>query len=114
MLWDRMRAGLQQVLAHQAGQNMIIVGHGGLFTATLQDLCAGIDVGRLRHRPNHNGSITEILAEWRDGTVVGELMHWASTAHLHGEAAEVEPGVPEMVRPLAQQGGEQTPEPPVT
>jgi broad specificity phosphatase PhoE len=91
-LWERMRAGLQRVLAHKAGQNMIIVGHGGIFTATLKDVCPGIDVEWLRQRPNHNGSITEIMAVWRHGTVAGELIHWASAAHLHGEAAEVVPG----------------------
>jgi broad specificity phosphatase PhoE len=95
MLWARMRAGLQRVLAYKAGHNMIIVGHGGLFTATLQDMCPGSDVAWLRQRPNHNGSITEILAVWRDRTVEGELVHWASSAHLHGEAADVVPGVPE-------------------
>jgi broad specificity phosphatase PhoE len=108
-LWERMRAGLQQVLAHKAGRNMIIVGHGGLFTATVKDVCPGIDVEWLRHQPNHNCSITEIMTVWRDGIVAGELLHWASSAHLHGEAAEVVPGVPEVAFPLAQQGVEQTP-----
>jgi broad specificity phosphatase PhoE len=108
-LWNRMRAGLQRVLAHKAEQNIIIVGHGGLFTATLKDVCPGIDVEWLRHRPNHNGSITEIMTVWRDGAVEGELIHWASAAHLHGEAAEVVPGVPEVALPLAQQSVEQKP-----
>ncbi len=108
-LWDRMRTGLQRVLAHKAGQNIIIVGHGGLFTATLKDVCPGSDVEWLRQRPNHNGSITEILTVWRGGTVEGELLQWASAAHLHGEAAEVVPGVPDVALPLVQQGREQKP-----
>jgi broad specificity phosphatase PhoE len=108
-LWDRMRTGLQRVLAQKVGHNVIIVGHGGIFTATLKDVCPGIDVEWLRHRPNHNGSITEIMIGWRDGAMEGELVHWASAAHLHGEAAEVVPGVPKVARPLAQQSVEQKP-----
>ena len=94
-LWRRMQAGLQKVLAHKAGRNIIIVGHGGLFTATIGDVCPGIDVEWLRRRPNDNCSITEIVAVWRGGKVVGELNEWASSTHLHGEAAELVPGVPD-------------------
>jgi broad specificity phosphatase PhoE len=108
-LWERMRAGLQCILAHKSGQNMVIVGHRGLFAATLKDVCSGIDVEWLHHRPNHNCSITEILAVWRDGTVKGELIHWASSSHLHGEAAEIVPGPPEVALALAQQSAEQKP-----
>jgi len=109
MLWERMHAGLQRILAQKEGRNIIIVGHGGIFTATLKDLCPGIDVEKLRCRPNHNGSITEILTRWRDGAVAGELISWASCTHLHGEAAEVVPGVLDVALPLAQQSMEQTP-----
>jgi broad specificity phosphatase PhoE len=109
VLWERMRAGLQRVLAQKEGRNIIIVGHGGIFSATLKDLCPGIDVEWLRRRPNPNCSVTEIMAGWRDGTVEGELIHWASSTHLYGEAAEVVPEVPEAALPLAQQSAEQKP-----
>ncbi len=95
-LWERMRSGLRQVLAHRNGENIIIVGHAGIFTATLKDLCRDIDVAWLRQQPNHNGSITEVTVKTGDSTLEAELVQWASTAHLHGEAAEVVPALPDM------------------
>jgi broad specificity phosphatase PhoE len=108
-LWARMHTGLQRVLAKKNGRNIILVGHGGLFTATLQDLCRGISVEWLRRHPNHNGSITEIMTRWQDGAVQGELLSWASCTHLYGEAAEVMPGVPDVAEPLDWQSEEQKP-----
>ena len=93
-LWERMRSGVAQIVAHKTGQNMIIVGHGGIFTFTLKDLCRNIDLQWLSKTANHNCSITEILIALRNGQLAGELVAWASYAHLHGAAADLVPGSP--------------------
>ncbi len=85
----RMQAGLRQVLTLTPDQPSIIVGHGGIFTATLAAYCADIDLLAIIRAPNHNCSITEIDLEQRNGQVVGQLRRWADCDHLSGEAARL-------------------------
>jgi broad specificity phosphatase PhoE len=95
-LWNRMRSGVERVVAGRAGQNLVAVGHGGIFSFTLKDLCPSVDVVWLRSAVNHNCSITEVLVEQRDGRLAAELVTWASFSHLHGDAADLEPGTPRV------------------
>jgi broad specificity phosphatase PhoE len=94
-LCRRMRAGIEQIVAGRDGQSLVVVAHGGIFVVTLPDLCRGIDVEWLLSAGNNNCSITEILVSWRVGRLEGELLTWASYAHLSGAAANLVPGVPE-------------------
>ena len=94
-LWSRMRAGVEQILAHKTGRNVIVVGHGGIFASTLKDLCCDVDVNWLRSSASHNCSLTEIMIDLRDGRLEGELITWASHTHLHGAAADLVPGIPQ-------------------
>jgi broad specificity phosphatase PhoE len=94
---SRMRAGIEQVVAGKDGQNSIVVGHGGIFTVTLPDLCPAVGLSHLRTE-NHNCSISEIEVEWRDGRLEGRLITWASHSHLHGPAADLVSGLPDMER----------------
>lgn len=93
-LVSRMRAGLAKVVAGREGCNLVVVGHGGIFTMTLPDLCPGVEPGRLFSRLSQNCSVTEIAIDWRQGRLVGELVNWASHAHLTGEAAKLVLGIP--------------------
>jgi broad specificity phosphatase PhoE len=92
---DRMRAGIEQIVAGKDGQSLIVVGHGGIFTVTLPDLCPNVGLSYLRTE-NHNCSISEIEVEWRDDRLEGRLVAWASYAHLHGPAADLVSGLPDM------------------
>lgn len=94
-LWGRMRTGVEQILTGKSGKKIMIVGHGGMFTATLQDLCPGTDRETLLKSFTGNCSITEIEMEPLDGTPRGRLIAWASCAHLSGWAANLVPGMPE-------------------
>ena len=94
-LCNRMRAGIEQIVAGKDGQSSIVVGHGGIFTVTLPDLCPNVDLGYLR-KENHNCSISEIEVGWKDGRLECRLITWASYAHLHGLAAELVSGLPDM------------------
>jgi len=87
MLLERMRAGVQRLLHEQDGKKSIIVGHGGIFTFTLKDICREVDLAMLIASYGHNCSITEIEIHTVDGQIDGVLKRWAAYDHLSGEAA---------------------------
>jgi broad specificity phosphatase PhoE len=87
MLLERMRSGVAQILRKQDGKQSIIVGHGGIFTFTLKDICRNVDLAMLIASYGHNCSITEIEMYAVDGQLDGVLKRWAAFDHLSGEAA---------------------------
>jgi len=87
MLLERMRAGVKRILQQQDGKKSIIVGHGGIFTFTLKDICREVDLAALIRSYGHNCSITEIEMHAVDGQLDGVLKRWAAFDHLSGEAA---------------------------
>ncbi|MGE5263835.1 MAG: histidine phosphatase family protein [Acidobacteriota bacterium] len=92
MLWKRTQAAFGKIVAGRRAENIIVVGHGGMFSFTLKDLCPGVDLNLLRATENHNCSITEIEIESRHGRLNGQLIAWARCDHLHGPAAELVSG----------------------
>lgn len=50
----------------------------------------------VRHSPNHNCSITEIMTALQGERLEAELISWASYAHLHGTAADLVAGTPQI------------------
>ena len=95
-LLARMQKGLSLVLDGLQDRNLIIVGHGGIFTFTLPDFCPQVTPEDLRYVENHNCSITEILIRSENGQLQGELARYAYHQHLSGEAAELVSGVPKQ------------------
>jgi len=95
-LLARMLSGLTQVLQDQQDHNLIIVGHGGIFTFTLPHLCPQVTPEDLRYVENHNCSITEILMRNENGELRGELIRYGYHGHLSGKAAELVSGVPKQ------------------
>ena len=94
MAAGRMREGVERILEGKKDRNIIIVGHGGIFAASVIDLCPGVDLDMLKNRENHNCSISEIDMYLKDGTWSGEVVDWADYSHLYGEAAELVSGLP--------------------
>lgn len=92
-LWARYEQGLRRALQAYPDQTLLIVGHGGIFTATLPTLCPGVNAAKLFKIENHNASLSEIDLEIIDGKLVGHLVQWADISHLSGAAAEVVSGV---------------------
>ncbi len=92
---DRMRIGVERILADKRSCSVIIVGHGGLFTTSMFDLCPGLEISSLMKIQNHNCSVSELQMQYIDNTWHGELLRWADISHLHGSAAELVSGVPE-------------------
>ena len=86
MLLERMRSGIADALRDRQNQHVLIVGHGGIFTFTLKDICIDIDLATLYAQPSRNCSITEIQIDEVDGELRGTLRAWSSCDHLSGEA----------------------------
>lgn len=93
-LWARYEKGLRQIIQAHPGQNLLVVGHAGIFTSTLPRLCPDISILDLFKFENHNASLTEIDVEIKGGRLVGHLLSWANTDHLSGEAAQFVSGTP--------------------
>jgi broad specificity phosphatase PhoE len=89
-----MRQGVELALAERQGQRIIIVGHGGLFIYTIQDLCPGVDLETLRKQETHNCAISEVSMTRNNGRWHGELQRWADFSHLSGYATELVSGSP--------------------
>jgi broad specificity phosphatase PhoE len=92
---DRMRIGVESILTEKHRCSVIIVGHGGLFTTSMFDLCPGIEMSTLMKTHNHNCSVSELQMQYIDNTWRGDLLRWADISHLHGFAADLVSGVPE-------------------
>ena len=94
MARQRIRAGIEQVLSARSGQGVIVVGHGGLFSTGLLDLCPEADPNILRSKENHNCSISEMEMRLVESRWVGELVRWGDISHLSAAAAELVSGFP--------------------
>lgn len=105
-LLGRVHAGLAEALRGRSDQRVVIVGHGGIFTAATAALCAD-SLREVIGRPSHNCSITSIQIEGDADAWKGELVEWASCAHLSGEAAELVSATPAGVLPDAVHGDAQ-------
>ncbi len=85
-LLARMRKGLEETTTGRTGQNIIIIGHAGIFTITLKDICSNVDYKELLKHRQRNCAITEIELVTGDGTITGQLKRWASHDHLAEDA----------------------------
>lgn len=97
-LLGRMRSGVEQALRDRLGQHVIVVGHGGIFTFTLKDICRDVDIYMLMHQPSRNCSITEIAMERDELGWLGTLKAWSDHSHLSGAAIATIIGHPALDR----------------
>ncbi len=95
-MWGRMRRGLEQMLAGKTNCKLVLVGHAGIFTAALKDICPGLDLNWLKNVEYYNCAITELDIELVDGGLQGRLIDWANYGHLSEEALTRVPGIPPL------------------
>lgn len=81
-LLERVRAGLARTVAGRAGQQIVIVAHGGIVQASLKDVCRDLDNRILQTIPNRNCAITELDLYTNATESWGVLKRWASSEHL--------------------------------
>ena len=92
-LYKRTADTLTSIASRHNNENVIIVGHGGMFIFTLKDICYNVDVEYAQTLSSHNCSITIMDAEYENSMLRCKLISWASTDHLNGKAAEFTPGI---------------------
>lgn len=85
-LLHRMQEGLLQATRGKHGKNILIVGHAGIFSFTIKDICMNIDPMELKNQGMRNCSITTIELEVIKQKPTGRLKDWAVHSHLSGEA----------------------------
>ena len=95
MLWQRAAEGYRLVVERFPGQEVVIVAHGGIFFASMKPLCPAVDLAELRRHENHNCSISEVEVTRQDSALHGQLVRWAASDHLSGEAADFVSGKPD-------------------
>jgi len=93
-LVERFRRGLERVAT--PGEEVLVVGHGGIFTHGVCELCAVDDPRSFFARENYNASVSLLERPLADQP--WKLVSWGSTAHLSGEAAVLVESVPDSVR----------------
>lgn len=80
MLLARMRRGLAQVTRDHAGQEVVVVAHGGILAATINEVCPEARLEEIIHIPNCAVTILEIDCDGSEAR--GVLRAWAECAHL--------------------------------
>ncbi|MCI0519047.1 MAG: histidine phosphatase family protein [Chloroflexi bacterium] len=89
----RMRRAVAHILGEKDGRRILICGHGGLFTTTIKDLCPTVDFQAVWRAETQNCAVSELAMQRQNGRWQGDLLRWADTSHLSGEAAELVSGV---------------------
>jgi len=94
-IWTRVYRGLLAATAGRSNEQILVVGHGGIQTVMLKDLCPDLDVAWLRRTHWDNCAFAEIeVTRRQDGQLEGSLLTWNNHGHLHGRAGDLVPGVP--------------------
>ncbi len=96
-LTERFREGLE-ILRTAKGQSILLVGHGGIFTHGVADLCGIADLRSFFSRENHNCSVSELLVDDSLSRPSFQLIRWGDVSHLSGIAGELVEGIPEFAK----------------
>lgn len=93
-LVERFHRGLERVAS--SGTEVVVVGHGGIFTHGVCQLCAVEDPRSFFAQENYNASVSLLEGPFADRP--WKLVSWGATAHLSGDAAVLVESVPDSVR----------------
>jgi broad specificity phosphatase PhoE len=96
MLWARLQRGLKSILDEHSGCNFVIAGHGGIFIATLRDLCPELGVSWLQNAEMYNCAITELEVELMDGELKGKMVDWANYHHMSEDVLSKKAAIPPL------------------
>lgn len=89
-LLGRMRSGLKQVAGIKDERHILVVGHGGMFTFTMKDLCPSVAPVELLQNPMVNCAVSTLEVPG-EGEGPMRLVKWADHGHLSDEAVEAAP-----------------------
>src|SRR5262245_18887251 len=80
-LLARMKAGLKEVTRRNPDKPSVVVGHAGIFKASIVNLCQNLEM-QLIQKGSRNCSVTEIEVELRSNELQARLQRWADYGHL--------------------------------
>lgn len=92
-LLARVRGGYEAMCAGRDGETLVLVAHGGSLGLPLLTLASDLDQELLR-TTHHNCAVSELEGLPNGDALRLRLVRWASSAHLHGEAAAFVAGSP--------------------
>ena len=100
MLVDRIERAIGEIVGDRDGRQIVVAGHGGIFTAAIGLLCKNVEADELRSAHYHNCAISQIEVERTPGgRLEGVLIGWAYCEHLSGPAAELISPIPDTLVP---------------
>jgi broad specificity phosphatase PhoE len=92
-VWERTRRGYLTILQNHENSHFVIVGHGGIFVATLKEFVSGLDIRWLQNAIFYNCAITELEMEIGNGGLQGRIVRWSDNHHLSGDALTTTPAI---------------------
>ena len=95
-VWERTRRGYLKVLQNHEDRNLVIVGHGGIFIATLKDFCPGLEISWIQNAIFYNCAMTELEMEISSSELKGRMVTWSDTHHLSEDALTTAPAIPPL------------------
>lgn len=95
-VWDRTKKGYLKVLQDHDDGQFVIVGHGGIFIATLKDFCPGLEVSWLQNANYYNCAITKLEMEIVNDELRGRIVRWSDNHHLSADALTTAPAIPPL------------------
>jgi len=95
-LWARTQRGLEKILTGHSNCHFVIVGHGGIFTSTLKDLCPGLEISWLQNVTYYNCAITELEMEIAHGESRARIVDWANYHHMSRAALTKASAIPPL------------------
>jgi broad specificity phosphatase PhoE len=92
-IWDRTKRGYLKILQNHENSNFVIVGHGGIFVATLKAFVPGLEIPWLQNAIYNNCAITELEMELADGEFRGRIVRWSDNHYLSVDARTTIPAI---------------------
>lgn len=92
-VWERTRRAYLKILQNYDNNHFVIVGHGGIFAATLKEFVSRLDIRWLQNAIYYNCAITEMEMEIVNGELRGRIVRWSDNHHLSGDALTTMPAI---------------------
>ena len=93
-LCGRFKEALYNIFFGKENKAIAVVGHAGIFTYGMINLCCQEDVNIIKQTENNNCSISTFKIEAKNNMLKCKLIKWADVTHLYGDAANFVSAVP--------------------
>jgi 2,3-bisphosphoglycerate-dependent phosphoglycerate mutase len=95
-VWERTRKGYRTLLQNHENSKLVLVGHGGIFIATLKEFNPGLQISWLQNAILYNCAVTELEMDMVNGELRGRIVRWSDNDHLSGDARTTSPAIPPL------------------